>query len=249
MNTVSERRRIDQLLVERGLFESRARAQEAIAAGLVSVAGTVVSKASAAVPPDAALDARQPHPWVSRGGMKLAHAFDHFGTDPTGRVCLDVGSSTGGFTHVLLSRGAARVHAVDVGHGQFHPSLAGDPRVDLREGCDARSLTPDSFPAKPSLITFDVSFIPLSLVIAPVLRLAAPSAEAVMLVKPQFEAGRQHLKKGLVRDEAVHRAVCDAVAGGVAALGWSVLGVIPSPIAGGDGNREFLLAARREASA
>lgn len=242
---MSQGRRADVALVEGGYFESRARAQEAIAAGLVEVNGRPVTKASALVAPGAAIRAQAPHPWVSRGGVKLAAALDRFGYDPAEGLCLDVGSSTGGFTHVLLSRGAARVVAVDVGHDQFHASLRGDTRVDLREGTDARTLSAETLPGAPVLLTFDVSFIPLRPVLAHVLPLAAPGAAMVALVKPQFEVGRQHLKKGIVRDAAARDAACADVAAAVAGLGWIVDGVVPSPIEGGDGNIEFLLGARR----
>ena len=238
------RKRADVALVERGFFESRARAQEAIAAGLVTVDGQPIRKASEGIPGTAVLSAEAPHPWVSRGGVKLAAALDRFGYDPAGRRCLDIGSSTGGFTHVLLTRGAAGVVAVDVGRDQLHPSLRGHPRLDSREATDARSLAPADLPAPPDLLTFDVSFIPLRLVLESVLPLAAPDAAAVALVKPQFEAGREHVKKGIVRDEAARLAACEAVAGVFTALGWSVEGVVPSPIAGGDGNVEYLLGAR-----
>lgn len=241
------RRRVDIALVEEGFFESRARAQEAIAAGLVTAGGRLVRKPSETILPDAALAAEAPHPWVSRGGVKLAAALDRFGFDPNDLACLDLGSSTGGFSHVLLERGARHVVAVDVGRGQLHASLHGHPRLHSREATDARSLAADDLPAAPALLTFDLSFIPLRLVLPRVLALAAPDAALVALVKPQFEAGRQHVRKGVVRDCAVHDAVCRAVADLVASLGWSVDGVLPSPIAGGDGNREFLLGARRTA--
>jgi 23S rRNA (cytidine1920-2'-O)/16S rRNA (cytidine1409-2'-O)-methyltransferase len=232
-------------LVELGLFESRARAQEAIAAGLVTVDGVPVRKASEGIPPGAVLDAQQPHPWVSRGGVKLAAALDHFGIEPAGRYCLDIGSSTGGFTHVLATRGARRIVAVDVGRDQLHPSLRRRPAIDSREETDARTLRQADLAEAPSLITFDVSFIPLRLVLAPVLALAAPSASAVALIKPQFEAGRSELKKGIVRSPETRAAVCEAVAAEFASLGWRVLGLTPSPIAGGAGNLEFLIAAEK----
>jgi 23S rRNA (cytidine1920-2'-O)/16S rRNA (cytidine1409-2'-O)-methyltransferase len=243
---MSQGRRADVALVEGGFFESRARAQEAIAAGLVEVDGKPLSKASASVPPGASIRAAAPHPWVSRGGVKLAAALDAFGYDPSGLLCLDIGSSTGGFSHVLLSRGAARIVAVDVGRNQFHESLRGHPAVDLREETDARALRPEHLPGAPALVTFDVSFIPLRLVLGPVLALAAPGARAIALVKPQFEAGRQHLKKGIVRDAAIQEQAGRDVAAECERLGWRVDGTMPSPIEGGDGNREFLLACVRE---
>jgi len=239
------RKRADVLLVERGFFTSRARAQEAIAAGLVSVNGTPLRKASEAVPENAEIAAGQPHPYVSRGGVKLAAALDAFGIDPQGCVCLDVGSSTGGFTEVLLLRGAAHVYAVDVGHGQLHPKMAGEPRVTSLEGTDARSLSPALVPQPVDLLVSDVSFISLKLVLPPAIVLLKPHAALAVLVKPQFEAGRDHVKKGIVRDEAVHRAVCKDMTTFVALLGFTPLGLAPSPIAGGDGNREFLLGAHR----
>ncbi len=241
---MTERLRADRLLVERGFFESRAKAQDAVAAGRVTADGRVVRKASEEVPVTAEIVAEPAHPWVSRGGVKLAHALDVFGIDPAGRVCLDAGASTGGFTEVLLSRGAAAVTAVDVGHGQLHPKVAADPRVRSLEGRDARTLAAEDLPVPPSLVVIDVSFIPLSAALPPVLALAAPGAALVALVKPQFEAGRAHVGKGgIVKDPAVHAEVCTRAEALVREAGWSVRGVIPSPIAGGEGNREFLLAA------
>ncbi len=186
------------------------------------------------------------HPYVSRGGLKLAAALDHFHVDPKGRVCLDVGASTGGFTQVLLERGASRVYAIDVGHGQLHESLRARPEIVSLENTDIRALSVSSFNELPGLVTIDVSFISLKLVLAPALALAKPAAQLVALIKPQFEAGRGAVKKGIVRDPAVHAAVCDDIAGFVASLGWRMLGIIPSPIEGGDGNAEFLLGAMRD---
>ena len=239
------RQRIDQLLVARGLFESRAKAQEAVAAGLVTADGAVVRRPSDMVVATASLRAEAPHPWVSRGGLKLDHALDRFRFDPDGRTCLDVGASTGGFTQVLLARGARRVVAVDVGRGQLHPSLRADPRVASLEGTDARALAPSMLPESPALVAVDVSFIPLRLVLPPVAALAAASACLVALIKPQFEAGRGRVRKGVVRDAAVHVEVCDAVERLVRGLGWRVAGVVASPVPGGDGNREFLIGATR----
>jgi 23S rRNA (cytidine1920-2'-O)/16S rRNA (cytidine1409-2'-O)-methyltransferase len=239
------RKRADVVLVERGFFASRARAQEAIAAGLVKVNGTVIRKSSDSVPADAVITAEQPHPYVSRGGVKLAAALDAFHIDPEGCVCLDVGSSTGGFTEVLLLRGAAHVYAVDVGHGQLHPKVSGHPRVTSLEGTDARSLTPALVPQPVDLLVSDVSFISLKLVLPPAVALLKPNAALAVLVKPQFEAGRDNVKKGIVRDEAVHRAVCEDMTAFIASLGFTPIGLVPSPIEGGDGNREFLLGARR----
>lgn len=238
-------RRADIALVERGHYPSRARAQEAIAAGLVKADGRPIRKASEPLPPGAAIEAEQPHPYVSRGGVKLAAALDAFRIDPEGCVCLDIGSSTGGFTEVLLRRGAARVYAVDVGHGQLHPSLAKDPRVVSLESTDARALTRDLIPEEADCLVSDVSFISLKLALPPAVPLLKPRATLAILIKPQFEAGPAHVRKGIVRDEAVHTAVCEDIAHLVTALGFTVIGLAPSPIAGGDGNREFLLGARR----
>jgi 23S rRNA (cytidine1920-2'-O)/16S rRNA (cytidine1409-2'-O)-methyltransferase len=241
---MTTRKRIDVLLVERGLFESRARAQAAIAAGLVTADGVPVAKASDPVSDTAELSALPAHPWVSRGGLKLAAALDHFGIEVSGQVCLDVGSSTGGFTDVLLARGAHQVIAVDVGTSQLHARLRGDARVVSLENCDIRTLVADRMRARPSLIAVDVSFISLRLVLPPALALATRPAALVALIKPQFESpGRR--KRGIVRDAALQQAVCDEIATQVASLGWTVAGTIPSPIAGGDGNREFLLYATR----
>jgi 23S rRNA (cytidine1920-2'-O)/16S rRNA (cytidine1409-2'-O)-methyltransferase len=237
--------RADVALVERGFFESRAKAQEAIAAGLVTADGVVIRKPSEAVPQTSVLRAEAPHPWVSRGGLKLSAALAAFPYDPAGQACLDIGASTGGFTDVLLTLGARHVVAVDVGHGQLHPRVAADPRVVSLEGRDARSLAPADLSEPPGLVTCDVSFIPLRLVLPNVFGLAAPRARAIVLVKPQFEAGRDRVRKGIVRDPAVHVAVCDEVTQLVRGLGWQVAGVIESPVPGGDGNREFLLGAER----
>lgn len=240
-----DRKRADLVLVERGLFESRARARAAIEAGLVHADGQRVEKASAGIGAGARIEARAPHPWVSRGGVKLAHGLDAFGIDPAGRVCLDIGASTGGFTQVLLARGAARVTAVDVGRGQLHPSLAGEPRLVMLEGTDARALTRCML-AAPELVTADVSFISLTLTLPVPLALARQGATLVALVKPQFEAGRAALSRGgIVREEADREGACRRVEGFLRDLGWSVLGLVPSPIAGGDGNLEWLIGARR----
>ncbi len=237
--------RADVALVRAGLFDSRAKAREAIDAGLVTADGVVVTKPAVLIAAGADLRASPLYPWVSRGGVKLSAALDHFGLDPAGRACLDVGASTGGFAQVLLARGATHVTAVDVGHGQLHASLRLDPRLTMPEGRDARGLTPADFAEPPRFLTIDVSFISLALVLPYVLPLAATRAEAVFLVKPQFEAGRERVRKGIVRDTAIHEEVCAAITQAVADLGWTVLGLIPSPIDGGDGNREFLLGARR----
>ncbi|MDI9849050.1 TlyA family RNA methyltransferase [Rhodoblastus sp. 17X3] len=238
-------RRVDIALVERGFFASRAKAREAIEAGLVTLDGRMVAKPSEPVAEDARLEASAPYPWVSRGGVKLAAALDAFSIDPAGKQALDIGASTGGFAHVLLARGAAKVTCVDVGHSQLHPVIANDPRVTSHEKRDARALAAADLPAPPQIIVCDVSFISLSLVLPPVLTLAAPQAEAAFLIKPQFEAGPDFVKKGLVRDAHAQRRACEKIQSLVESLGWRLIGLIPSPIEGGDGNREFLLGARR----
>jgi 23S rRNA (cytidine1920-2'-O)/16S rRNA (cytidine1409-2'-O)-methyltransferase len=215
---MTDRKRADQLLVERGLFESRTRAQAAIAAGLVTANGIV---------------------------LKLVAALDHFGFDPAGRVCLDAGASTGGFTEVLLARGARRVYAVDVGHGQLHVRLRKRPEVVSLEETDIRTLDPARLAELPDFVVADVSFISLKLILPALMALLRRPAELIALIKPQFEAGRAALKKGMVRDPVVHAAICDDIAAFVTSLGWTVAGVMPSPISGGDGNREFLIAATR----
>ena len=244
--TMSERRRADRLLVERGLFESRAKAQAAIEAGLVSANGAPVRKSSDEIECNAALRATPAHPYVSRGGVKLAAALDRFGFDPKGCVCLDVGASTGGFTQVLLERGASKICAVDVGHGQLHASLRARPEILSLEQTDIRKVTPSQLSEPPDLVTVDVSFISLKLVLPAALSLAKPPAQLVALIKPQFEAGRAQVRKGIVRDSQIHAAVCGDITDFVGTLGWRVLGVVPSPIAGGDGNAEFLLGAARD---
>ncbi len=223
------------------MFESRARAQAAIIAGLVTADGAVLRKPSDEISPDATLSAEHAHTWVSRGGVKLIAALDHFGSDPAGRVCLDVGASTGGFTDVLLARGARRVYAVDVGRGQLHARLRDNPAVVSLEETDIRILDPARFAELPDFITIDVSFISLKLVLPALDRLVRQPAHLIALIKPQFEAGRKHLKKGIVRDSAVHAAVCEDIAAFAASLGWTTAGIIPSPIEGGEGNREFLM--------
>ncbi len=237
--------RADRLLAERGLFESRAKAREAIEAGLVSANGRLVAKPSEQLDGDAEIAATAPYPWVSRGGVKLAHALGVFGIDPQGCYCLDIGASTGGFTDVLLSCGARHVVAVDVGHGQLHPRIARDPRVTSYEGADARALNAGRLAEAPGIVVCDASFISLSLLLPNILSLAAGEASLIALIKPQFEAGRATTKKGVVRDENIHREVCARIEAETTRLGWRVVGVSPSPIEGGDGNREFLLCARR----
>jgi 23S rRNA (cytidine1920-2'-O)/16S rRNA (cytidine1409-2'-O)-methyltransferase len=237
--------RADVALVARQLFASRAKAQEAIAAGLVRADGKMIRKASAPILPSAEIEAAPAYPWVSRGGVKLAAALDAFGFDPAGRVCLDAGASTGGFTHVLLTRGAAEVICVDCGHGQLHPDIASDPRVVSHEGMDVRDVTQTLLARAPSLVTCDVSFISLTLVLPALLALAAARAELVALIKPQFEAGRGRAVKGIVKDSAMRREACEKIERLVKSLGWQIAGIMPSPIEGGDGNQEFLLGAQR----
>ena len=240
------RKRADLLLVERGHFDSRAKAQAAIAAGLVSADGKPVRKASETLEEDVAIEAQAAFPFVSRGGVKLAHVLDAFAVPVEGRVALDVGASTGGFSDVLLRRKVAKVYAVDVGRGQLHPSLRDDRRLISLEGLDARQLDRSLVPDAIDLVVADVSFISLALVLPAVLTLAGSRADLAVLIKPQFEAGRERVGKGgVVRDEAVHAEVCDRIASLVTDLGWKVRGIVPSPIDGGDGNREFLLAAER----
>jgi 23S rRNA (cytidine1920-2'-O)/16S rRNA (cytidine1409-2'-O)-methyltransferase len=238
--------RADVALVERRLFPSRAKAQEAIAAGLVRADGQIIRKASEVIGPCARIEAAPAYPWVSRGGVKLAAALDVFGFDPGGKVCLDIGASTGGFTHVLLTRGAAEVICVDCGHGQLHAAIARDPRVVSREGTDARSLTKEFFARAPSFMTFDVSFVSLALILPAVLPLAAPGAAFVALIKPQFELGPGRTVKGIVKDSAARRQACEKIECLVKDLGWHIKGLTPSPIEGGGGNQEFLLGAAQD---
>ncbi|MGE0743934.1 MAG: TlyA family RNA methyltransferase [Rhodospirillales bacterium] len=236
------------LLVDRGLADSRARAQALIRAGLVRSGTSVLDKPGALLAPDAPLELRgKEHPWVSRGGMKLAHALAHFAFDPAGRVCLDIGASTGGFTDVLLAHGATRVYAVDVGHGQLDWKLRNDPRVVVLERTNARHLTAAEIPERPDFIVCDASFIGLEVVLPASLALAAPGAVLVALIKPQFEVGKGQVGKGgVVRDPALHQAVCERIRDWLTARpGWAVLGIAESPILGPEGNREFLIAARR----
>jgi 23S rRNA (cytidine1920-2'-O)/16S rRNA (cytidine1409-2'-O)-methyltransferase len=242
---MTARQRADLLLVARGLFDSRAKAQAAIAAGLVTADDRPVRKPSDAIALDARIDAAQAFPWVSRGGVKLVHALDALGVEVAGRVCLDVGSSTGGFTEVLLERGAAKVYAVDVGRDQLHTRLRRRHRIVSLEETDIRTLDPGLIGEPPEIVVIDVSFISLKLVLPAALALAAPRATLVVLVKPQFETPRPHRKRGVVRDPAVHAAVCDDIAAFVASLGCTLLATLPSPIAGGDGNQEFFIGARR----
>jgi len=240
--------RADQLLVERGLAESRTRAQALILAGLVYVGETKVAKAGQALLPDAAIAVRgRDHPWVSRGGIKLAHGLDHFGWDVTGAIAIDVGSSTGGFTDVLLSKGAARVYAIDSGTNQLAWKLRQDPRVIVHEKTNARYLTAAEIAEPVDLIVCDASFISLAKVLETPLSFARPTARVMALIKPQFEAGRGEVPKGgVVRDPAVHDRVCAEVSAWLTGLGWAVEGITESPIKGPEGNVEFLIAANRD---
>lgn len=241
------KKRVDQLLVDRGLAESRARAQALVMAGLVFAGEVKIAKPGQALAADVTLDVRgRDHPWVSRGGIKLAHGLDHFGWDVANAVAIDVGSSTGGFTDVLLTRGAARVYAVDSGTNQLAWKLRQDERVIVHEQTSARILTEQHIPEPVDLIVCDASFIGLSKVLERPMTFAAPGARLLALIKPQFEAGREEVGKGgVVRDPAVHARVCDAVVEWLGGAGWSVAGVTPSPITGPEGNIEFLVAASR----
>jgi 23S rRNA (cytidine1920-2'-O)/16S rRNA (cytidine1409-2'-O)-methyltransferase len=245
---MAEKQRLDTMLVARGLAESRAKAQALSLAGQVWSGERRLDKPGQMLPADTPLECRGPaHPYVSRGGIKLAHGLDHFAIDPAGAVALDIGASTGGFTDVLLQRGARRVYAVDVGHGQLDWRLRQDPRVVVRERCNARYLGRAEIPEPADLVVCDASFIGLTTVLPAALDLAAPDAALVALVKPQFEVGKGRVGKGgVVRDPALHREVCDRIVAWLGTQpGWTVLGVTPSPIRGPEGNVEFLLAARR----
>jgi 23S rRNA (cytidine1920-2'-O)/16S rRNA (cytidine1409-2'-O)-methyltransferase len=237
--------RVDQLLVACGLAESRTKAQALIMAGAVFSGERKIAKAGDMLAEDAPLEVRgKDHSWVSRGGIKLDHGLTHFGFDVTGAVALDVGSSTGGFTDVLLSRGAAKVYAIDVGTNQLAWKLRQDPRVIVNEQTNARYIDAATVPEPVDIVVCDASFIALSKVLEAPLKLARCGAKLVALVKPQFEAGRQEVGKGgVVRDPGVHRRVCDSAAAWTESQGWSVLGVTESPITGPEGNVEFLLGA------
>jgi 23S rRNA (cytidine1920-2'-O)/16S rRNA (cytidine1409-2'-O)-methyltransferase len=243
----AQKRRVDQLLVERGLAESRARAQALVMAGLVFAGETRIDKPGHQIAEDAALEVRgRDHPWVSRGGIKLAHALTHFGLDPGGAVAMDIGSSTGGFTDVLLSHGAAHVFCVDSGTNQLAWRLREDPRVTVLEQLSARLLTPEHIDRPCNWVVCDASFIALAKVLEVPLRLAAPQCQLVALIKPQFEVGREEVGKGgVVRDPALHTRVCDEVRGWIEGLGFEVQGIATSPITGPQGNVEFLISATR----
>ena len=245
--SAAKKGRLDQLLVDRGMVESRSKARDAILQGGVTVDGTQAAKPGQMIADTAVVNlTADPSPYVSRAGLKLAHALDHFGIDPSGGFALDVGASTGGFTDVLLKRGASHVVAVDVGHGQLHESLARDPRVTVHERLNARDLAAEHVPQVPDLIVCDVSFISLKLALPPALSLAKPGTILIALIKPQFEVGRQNLGKGgIVRDPSLHSRVCDDICMWLEQeMGWTVTGQAPSPVEGSDGNREFLVCAR-----
>jgi 23S rRNA (cytidine1920-2'-O)/16S rRNA (cytidine1409-2'-O)-methyltransferase len=239
--------RADIFLVEQGHAQSRSEAQAAIRAGLVRIDGVVLEKPSLRIDAGMAVEYIRPHPWVSRGGIKLAAALDHFQLSPEGRICLDIGASTGGFSEVLLTRGAVKLFAIDVGHAQLHPRLAKDPRVVQRDGVNARDLSATHVPDAPQAIVADVSFIGLRLALPPALAMAAPGAWLVALVKPQFEVGRFSVGKGgIVRDaEAQSLAVSEVKKFIDSQSQWKAFGHMESPIHGGDGNREFLIAAQK----
>jgi 23S rRNA (cytidine1920-2'-O)/16S rRNA (cytidine1409-2'-O)-methyltransferase len=239
------RKRADLLLVERGLFESRARAQAAIEAGLVTANDKQVLKASEAIAAGAVLQVQPAHPFVSRGGVKLAGALEQYPIDIEGHACLDVGASTGGFTEVLLANGASLVFSIDVGRGQLHPSLRGHPRIVSMEETDIRNFEGKRLEVRPDVVVIDVSFISLKAVLPVALSLAASPMHLLALIKPQFEAARKHSKRGIIRNAMVHQEVCDDIAAFVSSHGCTGIQVFPSPIAGGDGNIEFFIGARR----
>jgi 23S rRNA (cytidine1920-2'-O)/16S rRNA (cytidine1409-2'-O)-methyltransferase len=242
--TASER--ADVFLVRHGYAASRAEAQAAIAAGKVQADGKRILKPSQILNAGMKIDYAPAHPFVSRGGVKLAAALDRFGLSPEGAVCLDIGASTGGFTEVLLSRGAARVYAVDVGHGQLHEKIRSDPRVVVREGLNARDLSLLHVPEAPQVIVADVSFIGLKLALPKALDLAVSGAWGVLLVKPQFELSPAEVpRSGVVKDQAARERALNGIVSWIQTLGWTVIGTMESPIPGGEGNREYLLAARK----
>lgn len=241
----SPRKRADVLLVERGLFESRARAQAAIEAGLVMANDRLVVKPSEAIAVDAVLLAQPAHPFVSRGGVKLASALEQYPIEIENHICLDVGASTGGFTEVLLANGANLVFAIDVGSEQLHPSLRGHPKVVSMEETDIRDFEGKRLPIRPDIVVIDVSFISLKAVLPVALTLAASPMHLLALIKPQFEAPRKHSKRGIIRNAKVHQEICDDIAAFVTSLGCTGIQVFPSSITGGDGNIEFFIGARR----
>ena len=239
------RKRADMLLVERGLFESRARAQAAIEAGLVMANDKLVTKPSEGIAADAVLQAEPAHPFVSRGGVKLSGALEQYPIEIEGHVCLDVGASTGGFTEVLLAGGASLVFAIDVGREQLHPSLRDHPKIVSMEATDIRSFEGKRLPMRPDVVVIDVSFISLKAVLPVALSLAAAPMHLLALIKPQFEAERKHSKHGIIKNAFVHQQICDDISAFAASLGCTDIRVFPSSIAGGDGNMEFFIGARR----
>jgi 23S rRNA (cytidine1920-2'-O)/16S rRNA (cytidine1409-2'-O)-methyltransferase len=245
INEPTSRKRADLLLVERGIFESRARAQAAIEAGFVTADEKPVVKASENIPVDAVIAAEPAHPYVSRGGVKLAGALEQYPIEIEDHVCLDIGASTGGFTEVLLANGASMVFAIDVGHSQLHPSLQGHPRVISMEETDIRSYENKRLPARPDVVVIDVSFISLKAVLPVTLSLAAAPMHLLALIKPQFEAERKHSRRGIIKNAAVHQAICDDITAFATTLGCTNIEVFPSSITGGDGNIEFFMGARR----
>ena len=250
MKRESKKQRLDVALVARGLAETRAKAQALVLAGRVYAAERRLDKPGMSVADDRPLEVRgEPHPWVSRGGLKLAHGLDRFAIDPAGQVALDIGASTGGFTDVLLARGAAKVYAVDVGRGQLAWKLRHDPRVVVLEKTNARYLTRAHVPEAVDLVVCDASFIGLTTVLPAPLALATPTARLVALIKPQFEVGRARVGKGgVVRESALHEEVCARIGDWLEReMGWRVSGIVESPILGPEGNKEFLIAAAREA--
>jgi 23S rRNA (cytidine1920-2'-O)/16S rRNA (cytidine1409-2'-O)-methyltransferase len=245
---MTPKKRVDQLLVDRGLVESRSRAQALVMAGLVLSDGRRIDKPGTALAEDCPLELKgQDHPWVSRGGLKLVQALETFAIDPAGKVAIDVGASTGGFTDVLLSKGAARVYAVDVGHGQLAWKLRQDPRVVVMERTNARYLGPEQIPEPVDMVVCDASFIGLETVLPAALALAGPGAVLIALIKPQFEVGKGRVGKGgVVREPELHAEVCERISNWLAALpGWRVVGLTESPIKGPEGNKEFLIVGRR----
>ena len=244
-NVPAARKRADLLLVERGLFESRARARAAIEAGLVTANDKQVMKSSEGIAADAVIGAQAAHPFVSRGGVKLTGALEHYAIEIEDHVCLDVGASTGGFTEVLLANGASLVFSIDVGRDQLHRSLRDHPSIVSMEKTDIRKLEGKRLPMRPDVVVIDVSFISLKAVLPAALSLAAAPMHLLALIKPQFEAPRNHSKRGIIRDAVVHQQVCDDIAAFVASLGCTDIKVFPSAIAGGDGNIEFFIGARR----
>ncbi len=247
---MAARKRVDQLLLDRGLVESRSRAQALVMAGLVFSGERRIDKPGTAIPEDSRLELRgQDHPWVSRGGLKLAKALERFAIDPAGRVAIDVGASTGGFTDVLLAHGAARVYAVDVGHGQLAWKLRNDPRVVVLERTNARFLTADIIPEPVDMVVCDASFIGLETVLPAAMALTRPGAVLAALIKPQFEVGKGRVGKGgVVREPELHAEVCERIRAWLAAMpGWRVEGLTESPILGPEGNKEFLIVGRKPA--